>query len=122
LALSDAPPPPPPMSTQITPRYKLMLFYDLTGVDAEDYYRFVMNEMVPGLQAQGLYIFRVFHTIPAQPANGQRMRQVEFVAERLETIQQALSSAAWGDFEAKLLKHAAHYSKKIVRFRQGFQM
>lgn len=110
------------MSSQITPRYKLMLFYDLTAVDIEDYYRFVMNEMVPSLQAQGLYIFRVFHTIPAQPTNGHRMRQVEFVAENLDTIQQVLHSEAWGDFEEKLLKHATNYTKKIVRFRQGFQL
>ncbi len=110
------------MSEHITPRYKLMLFYDLTATDTEDYYRFVMTEMVPTLQALGLYIFRVFHTIPAQSGNGHRMRQVEFVAENLGTIRDVLGSDAWDDFEEKLLKHAANYTRKIVRFRQGFQL
>lgn len=110
------------MNGPVTPRFKLMLFYDLTAEETEAYYRFVMTDMVPTLQGLGLYIFRVFHTIPGLTPNGHCMRQVEFVAEDLSTIHAVLDSAAWGDFEDKLMQHATNYTKKVVRFRQGFQL
>lgn len=110
------------MTRQITPRYKLMLFYDLAAREPEAYYQFVMTEMIPTMHTLGLYIFRAFHTIPGPEGATQPMRQVEFVAEDLETIQQVLGSAKWLEFEDRLLQHATNYHRKIVRFRHGFQL
>ena len=110
------------MTKHITPRYKLMLFYDLTGKETEAYYHFVMSEMVPALHEMGLYIFRAFHTIPGPQGSENQMRQVEFVAEELATIREALGSEKWQGYEKRLLEHSANYSRKIVHFRQGFQL
>lgn len=110
------------MTKHITPRYKLMLFYDLTGQETEAYYQFVMTEMIPALHEMGLYIFRAFHTIPGPDGGDHEMRQVEFVAEDLQTVRDALDSDKWHEYEARLLQHASNYSRKIVHFRQGFQL
>ena len=45
--------------TDIVPRYKLMLFYDLKPQHADDYYEFIMNEMIDGPE-DGLYMFGCF--------------------------------------------------------------
>ncbi len=110
------------MTRQITPRYKLMLFYDIATRETEAYYEFVMTEMIPALHERGLYIFRAFHTIPGPQGDNHPMRQVEFVSETLETIQEVLDSTKWAEFERRLLEHAVNYRRKIVRFRPGFQM
>lgn len=110
------------MTRQITPRYKLMLFYDVSTHETEAYYQFVMTEMIPALHDRGLYIFRAFHTIPGPQGDDHPMRQVEFVAETLQTIRDVLDSEKWTEYEQRLLEHAVNYRRKIVRFRPGFQM
>ncbi|MBN1202010.1 MAG: hypothetical protein JXJ20_09160 [Anaerolineae bacterium] len=106
------------MTKHIIPRYKLMLFYDLTPGDMETYYNFIMNEMVPAAHEMGLYMVQVYHTLWGDCP----LRQAEFVAEDLTTIQTALHSDEWQVLEDKLLQHTANYSRKIVRFRPGFQL
>ncbi len=110
------------MTKQITPRYKLMLFYDLSTEDTSAYYRFLMMEMIPSLHALGVYIFRAFQVIPAAGDSPQQMRQIEFVAEDLETLRAVLGSRRWKLYEDWLLEHATNYRKKIVPFRSGFQL
>ena len=78
------------MTKHIVPRYKLMMFYDLADKHTEDYYQFVMNEMIPALQAMNVYIFRAFQTISGQQDSNHRNRQVEYVAETLEEIEEKL--------------------------------
>ncbi len=111
------------MTKHIVPRYKLMLFYDLAEKHSEEYYQFIMNEMIPALQAMDVYIFRAFHTIPAQQdGSSQRNRQVEYVAETLEAIETMLKSEKWQVVETHLQNYVTNYSRKIVQFRQGFQL
>jgi hypothetical protein len=110
------------MTKHVIPRFKLILYYDPTTPESETYYEFVMNEMVPALQEMGLYLFRAFHTIPGETGENHPVRQVEYVAEELETIQSILTSEKWTELEGKLLGHVINYSHKTVRFKQGFQM
>lgn len=110
------------MTRQIIPRYKLMLFYDLVGHETDAYYQFIMTEMIPALHENGLFIFRAFHTIPGPESGDHQMRQVEFVAQDLETVRDVLNSDMWAKFEERLRQHATNYSRKIVHFRQGFQL
>jgi hypothetical protein len=63
-------------------------------------------------------MFRVFHTLWGDYP----LRQAEFVAEDLGTIQEVLASEMWQDLEMKLLQHATNYHRKVVRFRPGFQL
>ncbi len=106
------------MTKQIIPRYKLMLFYDLSPGLPESYYEFVMQEMIPTAQDMGLYMFRVFHTVWGNCP----LRQAEFVAEDWATMQAVLASEEWSMLEKKLLRYASNYRRKVVKFRPGFQM
>ena len=63
---------------------------------SEAYYQFVMTEMIPVAHEMGLYIFRAFHTIPGPETSDQPMRQVEYIAEDLETIRASAVTAKPG--------------------------
>ncbi len=110
------------MTQKFIPRYKLILFYDLAGQETQAYYQFIMTEMIPALHEKGLIIFQAFHTIPGPDGGDIQMRQVEFVARDLETVRGVLNSDMWAGFEIRLRQHATNYSRKIVHFRQGFQL
>lgn len=104
--------------TRLIPRYKLMMTYNVLRNSHDEYYQFVVQDMVPSMQAIGLHMYRVYHT-----AYGNRpLRQIEFLAEDLETVQNALSSAAWKRIESKLLRYITDYTRKVVVFREGFQL
>lgn len=105
------------MSKHIIPRYKLIINYDLMAGPTEDYYEFLMKEMIPTAQDMGLYMFRVFHT----QWGDQPLRQAEFVSEDLDSARDALNSEEWQAVEAKLLMFAFNYQRKLVKFRPGFQ-
>jgi len=106
------------MSRTIIPRYKLMLFYDLKPGDHEAYYQFLMNDFVPAAQRMGLHMGQIYHTLWGDCP----LRQAEFVAEDLVTIQSVLASEHWRALEHTLQQHAHNYRRKIVPFRPGFQI
>lgn len=103
---------------RIVPRYKLMLRYNINRDTHETYYQFVVNEMIPAMQGLGLHMFRVYHTVFGEHP----MRQIEFLAEDLDTVRAALASAAFQRLEGKLGGFITDYTRKIVEFRDGFQL
>jgi hypothetical protein len=103
---------------KIIPRYKLMFRYNINRDTHETYYQFIVNEMIPAMQGLGLHMFRVYHTVFGEHP----MRQVEFLAEDLDTIRAALASAAFKRIEGKLNGFITDYTRKIVEFRDGFQI
>ncbi len=105
------------MSGIITPRYNLMLTYDIAPEQEEAFYRFALSEFVPAMQGMGLYLMRAWHTLYGDYPT----RQSEYVAEDLETIREALSSDAFQDLESRLLHYVTNYHRKIVRFNNRFQ-
>lgn len=105
-------------NARFTPRYKLMLRYNVIPESHEEYFQFVVNEMVPRMQGLGLHMFRAYGTAWGDYPN----RQVEFLAETLEAVQSALISSAWKRLEQKLSTFVTDYSRKLVNFRQGFQL
>jgi hypothetical protein len=105
------------MSQAIIPRYKLIMQYDINQATHEVYYQFVIGEFVPTLQSLGLYMLQVYHTAYGHYP----IRQIEFVAENLETIQNALNSEPYKQANTKLQGYISNYSHKIVHFRDAFQ-
>lgn len=103
---------------RIIPRFKLLVQYNINPESHDEYYEFVTQEYVPGLQALGLYMYRVYHT-----AYGEHpIRQLEFLAEDLDTVRKAMHSATWQRLEDKLLGFISDYSRKVIAFREGFQI
>jgi len=106
------------MTIRIIPRYKLLLRYNINPETHDAYYAFITQEFVPSLQALGLYMFRVYHT-----AYGEHpIRQLEFLAEDLDAVRMALKSSTWQRLEEKLKTFVSDYSRKLINFRDGFQL
>ncbi|MBN1963235.1 MAG: hypothetical protein JW910_01225 [Anaerolineae bacterium] len=105
------------MSGMITPRYNLMLTYDIAPDQEEAFYRFALSEFVPGMQSLGLYLIRAWHTIFGEYP----IRQSEFVAENLDTIWTALESEKFVQLEERLLGYVSNYHRKVVHFSDRFQ-
>ena len=103
---------------RIIPRYKLMFRYNIDHESHETYYQFIVNEMIPALQGLGLHMFRAYHTVFGEYP----MRQIEFLAEDLDIVKAALASAAFKRVEDKLGAFITDYTRKIVEYREGFQL
>ncbi len=105
------------MSDIIIPQVKLLIAYDVLPGVQEEYYQFIVNELVPVAQSMGLYMREAWHTVYGDyPA-----RLAEFVAEDMATLQGILDSEVWERLETKLRSFTTSYSVKVVRFKRGFQ-
>ncbi len=105
------------MAKSIIPRFKLLIRYNVKSTTNEDYFQFVINEYIPAMQELGLYMIQVYHTA----YGNYPLRQLEFVAEDLDTVQEAMKSEAWKQLHDKLDHYISDYDQKLVKFRDGFQ-
>jgi len=94
-------------------RYKLILTYDIDGDVQDNYFQFMLGEMVPAVQAQGLHISGAWHTAYGEYP----MRLVEFIAEDHDALEALLDTPLWSDMERRLRGFVTNYSKKVVRLR-----
>lgn len=101
----------------IIPRYKMIVAYDVLPSSHEDYFQFVMGELVPTLQAMNVYMTEAWHTAYGDYP----LRMATFVAEDLETFQGLLASERWRELERRFQDYVRNYSRKIVRYKRGFQ-
>ena len=105
------------MAKSIIPRFKLLIRYNVKSTTNEDYFQFVINEFIPAMQELGLYMIQVYHTA----YGNYPLRQLEFVAEDLDTVREAMKSEAWKQLHDKLDHYISDYDQKLVKFRDGFQ-
>jgi hypothetical protein len=103
---------------RIIPRYKLLMSYDIKPEAQEVYYRYVTTEFVPALRSMQIYMTDVHHTL----WGNYPIRLVEFVAESKQIIQTALDSDEYQQLEEKLKTYTENFSRKVIRYRDGFQM
>src|SRR5215208_3793677 len=96
-----------------THRYKLILTYDIEGDVQDNYFQFMVGEMVPAVQAQGLQMSGAWHTAFGEYP----MRLVEFIAEDQDALEALLDTPLWSDMERRLRGFVTNYSKKMVRLR-----
>ena len=101
----------------IIPNYKLLLNYDIRPELVEKYYYFVLKEFAPELETMGLYMFKVWHVA----YGNYPIRQLEFIAEDLETLLDVFDSDRWNDLEQHLKDLTTNYERKVVRFKRGYQ-
>lgn len=106
------------MSNFIVPRFKLMLSYDVLPETQETYFRYVTQEMVPAMQEMGVYMHMAWHVV----YGNYPMRHVEFLAESEKTVMDMFASNKWSEMEEQLMRYTTNYTRKLVRYRSGFQM
>lgn len=103
--------------TSINPRYKLLMIYDIRPDKVNSYYYYVLKEFVPELESMGLYMFGVWHIAYGDYP----VRQLEFVSENLDTVQEVFQSERWETLEERLKSLTLRYERKVIPFRSGFQ-
>ncbi len=102
----------------IVPRYKLILFYNIRVDRQEQYYRFMLSSFVPAVQKVGVFMHMAWHI-----AYGEHpMRKIEFVTESPDTLRSLFLSDEWEELEDKLMRYVSDYERKVVEYRDGFQL
>ena len=106
------------MSFQIIPKYKLLLTYDVLPDTQDRYYRYVLGEFAPAVQQMGLYMDWAWHTAYGDYP----MRRLEFVTDSWETVERVFHDEKWTELEDRLKSYTTNYSRKLLRYRRGFQI
>jgi hypothetical protein len=76
------------------------------------------TEFVTELRKMDVYIIDVHHIVWGEYP----MRQTEFVAESLDIMRNALHSDEYEDLETRLQNYITNYSRKVIPYRDGFQL
>ena len=100
-----------------TPRYKLLMDYDIKPGKQQSYIRWLMGEFIPDARDLGLHMMMAWHVAYGDYPN----RQLVFVAEDLETARRVFTSNRWKEMEDRLRDYTANYRRKLVLYRDGFQ-
>lgn len=97
--------------------YKLLLSYEVSGEQLQEYYRFVLGRYVPIMQAMGLEMSDAWHTAYGSFPN----RLIGFVARDKETLQAILGNESWLSLNEELRQFVTDFNYKVVPYREGFQ-
>jgi hypothetical protein len=96
---------------------KLLMTWDIAPDRDQDYFEFVINEFVPGVQHLGLQPSEAWATVYGEYPQ----ILVSILSDDIQTVQRALKSENWGKMQAKLMPLVENFSYKIVPARNGFQ-
>ena len=96
---------------------KLLLTWDIAAEHEQDYFEFVINEWVPGIQRLGLQPAEAWATVYGDYPQ----IQVSILGDDLIGMQRALRSENWAKLQDKLFGFVKNFSYKIVPARSGFQ-
>ena len=101
------------MSEQV----KLLLAYNIKPGHENAYRRFVLEEFLPKAQELGLTPTDAWHTAyGSYPA-----RLIGFVADDLHSVHRAVESDEWKSMMKRLEGYTGNVSRRVVRFKGGFQ-
>ena len=96
---------------------KLILTLDIAPDRDQDYFEFVINEFVPGVQRMGLQPAEAWATVYGDYPQ----IQVNILSDDIQVVQKALHSENWGKLQEKLMTLVQNFSYKIIPARNGFQ-
>ena len=97
---------------------KLLMSWDVKPGREQEYFEFMVRELVPGLQHLGLEPTDAWWTMyggsPQILAGG--------TARDLGTMRQILSTEEWENLREQLLGYVENFEQKVVPARAGFQL
>jgi len=96
---------------------KLVMTWDIVPDHEQDYFEFVINEFVPGVQRMGLQPAEAWVTV----FGDYPQIQVSILAEDFPDVQRALNSNGWTQLQEKLFALVQNFSYKVIPARSGFQ-
>jgi hypothetical protein len=96
---------------------KLIMSWDIAPDHDQDYFEFVINEFVPGVQRLGLQPAEAWATV----YGNYPQIQVNILGDDLEAMQRILHTENWAKLQEKLFGLVQNFSYKIIPARSGFQ-
>ncbi len=91
--------------------------WDISQENEQQYFEFVISELIPGVQRLGFHPLDAWATLYGDYPQ----IQVGMMAPDAESAQSALDSDAWATLREKLFEYIDNFSYKIVPARSGFQ-
>ncbi len=96
---------------------KLIMTWDIAPDHDQEYFEFVINEFVPGIQRLGLQPSEAWATVYGDYPQ----IQVNILGDDLAGVQKAMSTDSWKKLQDKLFGLVQNYSYKIIPSKNGFQ-
>lgn len=97
----------------ISPKYALVLTYNVRPGTQERYFRYITGELHPALERRELYMQNEWLILYGK----QPERQLEFISERIDTIRDLLDDPEWERLENRLKDYTESYERHIVRYK-----
>lgn len=98
--------------------YKLILIYDVDDSVVQEYFQFMMSKCLPAMQSKGWEMLEAWTVSYGDVPN----RQIEFVANGREAIDNLLDSDEWEAVYEKLDEYVTEFEYKFVPYREGFHV
>jgi hypothetical protein len=97
---------------------KLLMTWDILPGKEQEYFEFVVRELVPGMQRLGIQPTEAWLT-----TFGERPQILTGgITENLKSMRGALSTDEWKTLREKLSEYVSNFDLKVVRATGGFQM
>jgi hypothetical protein len=96
---------------------KIIMTWDITQDNEQEYFEFVISEWVPGVQRLGFQPLDAWATLYGDYPQ----IQVGMIASDAETAQRILESPEWETLREKLFSYIENFSYKVIPARTGFQ-
>lgn len=97
---------------------KLLLSYDVSTDNVNEYRQFVLQKYVPAMQMMGFQISEAWHTAYGNAPN----RLIGFVCQDMETVDRLLESEDWLTLNMQLESLVSGFSYKVVPYKGVFQL
>lgn len=96
---------------------KLIMTWDISADQEQDYFEFVVREFIPGVQRMGFELSDAWATV----YGGSPQIMVTAVLPDPKEARQVLKSDEWRALHNHLQDYVKNYTQKIVTARGGFQ-
>ena len=96
---------------------KILMTWDISPDNEQEYFEFVISEFIPGVQRLGFQPLDAWATLYGEYPQ----IQVGMIASDAVTAQRMLDSDDWSVLREKLFGFIDNFSYKIVSARSGFQ-
>lgn len=97
---------------------KLLLSYDVSAENVNEYRQFVLQKYVPAMQMMGFQISEAWHTAYGNVPN----RLLGFVCQDRATVDQLIINDEWQSLNHELEELVSEFSYKVVPYRGVFQL
>lgn len=96
---------------------KLIMSWDITARQDQDYMEFIINDFLPSLEALGFTMGEAWITV-----YGDYPQILVYVlAPTRAEINHTLQGEGWKNLHTRLMTFVENYSQKVVSARDGFQ-